>query len=355
MAESLVVMVPGTELDLLTCPGWRRQLISAVERDGCRILIIDLSRVTFFGAAGLSVLSHVRAHAGQHDVELRVIVCSRPVWRPLQVTGMAGEFAIYRSRADALTEPQGAEAARRWPVTKPRRPQRVWDSVAAYAEGRGVPVAVDVVCATAVARLPVTGAAVSVQSALTVSEVVCATSPLSRDLEDLQLTLGEGPSLEVLGGSRALLLRDLESADPQRRWPIFAGQAVEAGARAFFALPMRIGAVRVGVLALTAQRPGPLSAEELAEAGVFAELALELLLDVHAGITRRNGELPVDGLTGRPELHQATGMISVQLGVGMTEAMVRLRARAFADGRPLHELAADVVTRRLRFEIEDLA
>jgi ANTAR domain-containing protein len=238
-------------------------------------------------------------------------------------------------------------------VTKPSRAQRVWDSIAAQAEDLDVPVSVDVVCATAAARLPVTGVAVSVRAGLTVSEVVCATSSLGRDLEDLQLTLGEGPSLEVLAGSQALLLSDLDSADPQRRWPIFAGQALEAGARAFFALPMRVGAVRVGVLALNAQRPGPLVAECLAEAGVFAELALELLLDAQAGIIRGDGELPVDGLTGRPELHQATGMISVQLGVGMIEAMARLRARAFSDGRSLHELAADVVARRLRFEVED--
>lgn len=76
-------------------------------------MVVDLSQVTFFGAAALSVLSDVRTHAGRHEVDLRVIVSSPPVWRPLQVTGLVGEFAIYRSRADALTEPPGAEAARR--------------------------------------------------------------------------------------------------------------------------------------------------------------------------------------------------------------------------------------------------
>lgn len=194
------------------------------------------------------------------------------------------------------------------------------------------------VCATAVARLPVAGAAVSVRGGLTASEVLCATDPLGRELEELQLTLGEGPSLEVLGGSPALLLDDLEAVEPRRRWPVFAAQAVEAGARGFFALPMRLGAIRAGVLALHAARPGSLPAEHFAEAGVFAELALDLLLDTKAGITRQDTGLPLDGLTGRPELHHATGMISVQLGVGMADAMARLRARAFADGRPLHDL-----------------
>lgn len=238
-------------------------------------------------------------------------------------------------------------------MTKPSRAQRVWDSIAAHAEDLGVPVSMGVVCSTAAAVVPVSGVAVSVQGGLTASEVVCATGPLARSLEDLQLTLGEGPSLDVLAGSAALLISDLESPDRLRRWPIFASQAVEAGARAFFGLPMRVGAVRVGVLALHATWPGSLPAESLAEAGVFAELAMELLLDAHAGVARQDVGPFGDGLTGRPELHQATGMVSVQLGVGMVEAMARLRARAFADGRPLHELSADVVARRLRFEIED--
>lgn len=238
-------------------------------------------------------------------------------------------------------------------MTNPSRAQRVWDSIAARAERRGVPVSLNVVCAAAAARLLVSGAAVSVRGGLTPSEVVGASDQLGRDLEDLQLTLGEGPSVDVLAGSDSVQVSDLEAADPQRRWPIFTAEAVGAGARAFVALPMRTGAIRLGVLALHGRRPGPLPTEDLAEAWVFAELALELLLDAHAGVSRTDGELPLDGLTGRPELHQASGMISVQLDVGLAEAMARLRARAFADERPVHDLAADVVARRVRFEIEE--
>jgi hypothetical protein len=53
------------------------------------------------------------------------------------------------------------------------------------------------------------------------------------------------------------------------------------------------------------------------------------------------------------EVHQATGMVQVQLNVSTEEALLRLRARAFADGRPLRDVAADVVARRLRFDPED--
>ena len=49
------------------------------------------------------------------------------------------------------------------------------------------------------------------------------------------------------------------------------------------------------------------------------------------------------------EIDQASGMLTVQLGVGIEEAFVRLRAHAYAQGRRLADVAADVVARRLRF------
>jgi hypothetical protein len=49
-------------------------------------------------------------------------------------------------------------------------------------------------------------------------------------------------------------------------------------------------------------------------------------------------------------VHNAAGMVSVQLGVSVTEAMVRLRARAFTESRLVRELAEDVVARRVRFD-----
>ncbi len=48
-------------------------------------------------------------------------------------------------------------------------------------------------------------------------------------------------------------------------------------------------------------------------------------------------------------MHQATGMILVQLGIPAQDAFVRLRAHTFATRRPLAEVARDVVVRRLVF------
>jgi hypothetical protein len=50
------------------------------------------------------------------------------------------------------------------------------------------------------------------------------------------------------------------------------------------------------------------------------------------------------------EVHQASGVVSVQLEVSVGEALVRLRAHAFATGHPLSEVAAAVVAHRLRLD-----
>lgn len=101
-----IVVPDTTELDLLTCPAWRRELFVVLERADCKVLVVDLSRVEFFGATGLGVLVETRDRAAQRGIELRLVICSRPVRRPLEVMGLAGAFAVYDDRANALAGDQ---------------------------------------------------------------------------------------------------------------------------------------------------------------------------------------------------------------------------------------------------------
>jgi AmiR/NasT family two-component response regulator len=117
-----------------------------------------------------------------------------------------------------------------------------------------------------------------------------------------------------------------------------------------FAFPLRVGAIRVGVLDLYRDRAGPLSTDELAEALSFADAATLLLLHEQAS-TAASSAVPV--LDDRAEVHQATGVVSVQAAVGLAEALVLLRARAYADERPLGDLARDVLTGTVSFRNND--
>jgi hypothetical protein len=144
---------------------------------------------------------------------------------------------------------------------------------------------------------------------------------------------------------RPVLQPELAATAPLR-WPAFAGGALDAGVRAVFAFPLRVGAIRVGVLDLYRDRAGALSTDELTEALSFADATTLVLLDAQA-------ESPVAGpvavLDDRAEVHQATGVVSVQASVGLAEAFVLLRARAFGDQQPLGDLARDVLSGTVDF------
>jgi hypothetical protein len=138
------------------------------------------------------------------------------------------------------------------------------------------------------------------------------------------------------------------------RWPAFAPAAEKAGVRAVFALPLRIGAIHLGVLYLADDRAGPLPAEALADAYALAQIATVAILDAQSGGRDvLDGTAPQDGWSHRAVVHQATGMVAAQLEVVLGDAPARLRARAFALDRSIYDVATDVVARRLRFTQAD--
>jgi hypothetical protein len=207
----------------------------------------------------------------------------------------------------------------------------------------------------AVAEVEVTGGWLSAASGTEAGHLMCVTDGVSQHLAELELTLGEGPGPDAAGSAGAVLASDLSEIEAARRWPLFAPAACQAGAAAIFAFPLRIGAIRAGVMGLYRDRPGPLSASRLGDALVFADTATLLLLlgsqdqasgDPTAGAPP-SGQ-PADLALYRAEIDQATGMLTEQLGVGIADAFIRLRAYAYAHDQRLTEVARDIVARRLR-------
>lgn len=220
---------------------------------------------------------------------------------------------------------------------------RAW--VTEWAHSRGAPVSVPLLCQTAVPRLGVSGVALVVETAGGWLETRYSTDVLGSRLAELQVTVGAGPCADAGRTGGPVLVSDLDTPAVQRRWPLFAPPAVEAGALALFAFPLRVGSIRGGTLTLHRTKAGPLDQAALTDSLAFGRLALVLLLDEQAGLRATDG-LPLHD----PVVHQATGMVAAQLDVGMAEAFATLRGRAFAAQRPLGDLAADVVARGVRFD-----
>lgn len=193
-----------------------------------------------------------------------------------------------------------------------------------------------------------------------------AVSLLARDLSDggivaeagdgahamieLQLDLGEGPALDAFRSQVDLQVPDLAESDG--RWPGFSQAALATGTRAVFAMWLGIGAIEIGVLHLHRERPGPFVGPQAADARTLAEMCSTLVVDLGADGRQSEPADIADALLApqRAVVHQATGMVSVQIDDGLETALARLRAYAFSHDRSLHDVARDVVERRLRFE-----
>ncbi|MFI8997498.1 ANTAR domain-containing protein [Streptomyces sp. NPDC053542] len=181
-------------------------------------------------------------------------------------------------------------------------------------------------------------------------ELVWFSDDISARLEDLQFTLGEGPGLSADWDVGAVPHQVVDvSGLFDEQWPQFALEAEALGVAAVFVWPVRVGAVPIGTLTGYRSTPGPLSEQQAADGLLVADV---LAGQVLAWRPQRNTPHDGPGAAGtvdlhRVEVHQATGVLSVRLGVPMAEALVRLRAQAFAAGRPLVDVAREIIKREL--------
>jgi hypothetical protein len=180
--------------------------------------------------------------------------------------------------------------------------------------------------------------------------VAAVSEPAYEAIEELQFTLGEGPCLDAFVTRQPVLVPDL-AREALHRWPGYAPAAHGQGMRAVFAFPLQIGAARLGVLDLFRLETGTLSAAQFREALTFAEMAVTTLLDGQEGAPPGGAADGLDDVMGqRAEVYQAQGMISVQLGIPLADALARLRAYAYSENRLLPDVAREVVARRLTFD-----
>jgi len=227
----------------------------------------------------------------------------------------------------------------------------VWGLVAEQAALRGGPVAAADACTAAVAAVGVTGAWLTAAGGGEGSHLMRVTDGVSERLAELELTLGEGPSLDAAAAGGPVLASDLGARDAVGRWPGFAPAACQAGVAAIFVFPLRIGAIQAGTLGLYRDQPGSLNESQLGDALTLADTATLLMLDGHdqdAGNGTGPGGQPANLALHRAEIDQATGMLTEQLGVGIADAFLRLRAYAYAHDLQLTDVARDIIARRLR-------
>lgn len=198
------------------------------------------------------------------------------------------------------------------------------------------------VCAQA---LDIDGLAVSLVLEGDHTELVWCSGAASADFEDLQHTMGEGPGPEAIRTGRLVQVTDLRRVRADR-WPALLSALDGQAIGSVFCFPLAIGAIRLGVMTAVRSTPRALSGPETDDALLLASELTTMMLD-----GKGNHVAPeAPQVLQRAVVHQATGMVSVQLEVTLSEALLRMRAHAYGNSRPMSEVAADVVARQLRFD-----
>ena len=113
------------ELDIAAVPELRERLLGLLG-PGVRLLIIDLSGVSFCDVAGLAVLIGTQRRATARGIVIRLAAPRPPVLKLLRITGLDHRLTICATLADALptewrgpptaTPPRPADAAEVCPV-----------------------------------------------------------------------------------------------------------------------------------------------------------------------------------------------------------------------------------------------
>jgi hypothetical protein len=205
------------------------------------------------------------------------------------------------------------------------------------------------VCGPCLEALDVTGVSVSMLTGTMTQATLGATDAVAARIEELQLDLGEGPCWEAMDSRAPVLVPDVRLVEG-RPWPLFAAAAQDIPAGGIFAFPLRVGAIDLGSLDVYRTQVGVLEPPAVRDAATLAETVAWAMLQRLLTDPREDLEgWERDYSDSRREVHQATGMILAQVGTTPAGAFALLRARAFSEGRPVRQVARDVVARRVSF------
>jgi len=205
-----------------------------------------------------------------------------------------------------------------------------------------------VLCELFVDRVPVSGASITMFRHVGAQSTIGASDVLAARLDQLQFDLGEGPRWETARTGLPSGTDDVHR-DPQEAWPVFSAAAAELGVGALFSFPIRMGNQLLGVADLYRHEAGGLGSEATARALAVSHQVAGAAVDA-ASRSAGSLEEASSGAAGfRRGVHQAIGMILMQLDVDAAQAFAVLRGYAFSHDLSVDDVAREIVARRMDF------
>ncbi|MEB0003977.1 GAF and ANTAR domain-containing protein [Cryobacterium glucosi] len=206
------------------------------------------------------------------------------------------------------------------------------------------------------ALLPVDGLSISTFGHILAAETISASDAQSFRLDELQFDLGEGPCWDALETAAPVLEPDIRER-PNHVWPAFSEAIIAEDFGALFAFPLMLGPLRIGAIDLYTNHPFRLGEQDIRHIEILATVVSRMVLSRALRLSESDLVGEADTATrrafSRREIHQATGMVLAQLGIPATDAFLVIQGHAFAAGRSMLDISAEIIDRRLSFAVNE--
>lgn len=194
--------------------------------------------------------------------------------------------------------------------------------------------------------LDVDGSGVSVLDGDGALRFVTATNAAVDRVERLQERGGAGPCVEAASTETVMAISDLRAH--QERWPGYVPGALDAGLHSVMSLPMRAKDQTVGALNTYRMSPHEWTDEEIGAAQTLSAMATAyVLMAGEIQSSQQRAEQLQHALQSRVVIEQAKGVLATQHDEGLDAAFERLRRYARSHNASAHQVAQEVVERRL--------
>jgi GAF domain-containing protein len=171
---------------------------------------------------------------------------------------------------------------------------------------------------------------------------VTAVSQASADLERNQEQWQSGPCRDAYDSGEVVRVSDVRVESS--RWPEFSAAATRLAVAGVAGIPMRLADRIVGALNLYAPQPREWSDEDIAVAGVLADVATSYV--VNASKLRQQEQLSEqlqEALESRVVIEQAKGITAQQHAVTIDQAYQRMRRHARTNNASMRVVAEAIV------------
>ncbi|WP_323507825.1 GAF and ANTAR domain-containing protein [Cryobacterium sp. 5B3] len=206
------------------------------------------------------------------------------------------------------------------------------------------------------ALLPVDGLSISTFGHILAAETISASDAQSFRLDELQFDLGEGPCWDALETAAPVLEPDIRKR-PKHVWPAFSEAIIAENLGAVFAFPLMLGPLRIGAIDLYTNQPYQLGEQDIRHMEILTTVVSRMVLSRALRLSESEHVGEADMATrrafSRREIHQATGMVLAQLGISAADAFLVIQGHAFAAGRSMLDIAAEIIDRRLSFAVNE--